>query len=183
MKSFIDYLSESCEDKKYVFKVKIAGNIPENCEDVMETALQKYQVSKFAKGKTSPIQSKLMDFPELENESVTVFEVELMYPTTSSVLTNYIAEHTGVSTDRIRVRSPLEEAEAELNAEHDTEKSGKALLLTTDKKENNQGLVGEKKVSSFLKDLAKASKEHQLTQYKGVNDVILAKSSPKGKAE
>ena len=181
MKSYIEYLNESIEEKKYTFKIKIAGNIPDNCEDVMETALQKYQVIRFAKGKTSPIQSKLMDFPELENETVSIYETDLVYPTTSSVLTAYIAEHTGISVDRIRVRSPKEEEEAELNHEHCDDETAAPLLLTPIKKENNQGLVGDKKVSSFLKDLAKARKDSGLTQYKGVNDAILAKSSPKGK--
>ena len=183
MKSFIDYLTESTEEKKYVFKVKIAGAVPEHCEDVMETALQKYQVAKFSKGKTSPIQSKLNDFPSLENESVTVYDIELMYPTTSSVLTNYIAEQTGISADRVRVRSPSEEAESELNATCDCETKDKVLLKTPYEKEDNQALVGEKRVSSFLKDLAKASKENKPQQYKGVNDALLAKSSPKGKTE
>jgi hypothetical protein len=182
MKSFIEYLTESKEEKKYSFKIKIAGDLPENCEDVMETALQKYQVAKFSKTKTTPIQSKLIDFPMLENASVTVFDVELEYPTTSQVLTNYMAEQTGVSLDCIRVRSPLEDAESELNLEHMDEKEKKALLTQDYQKENNQDKVGDKGISNFLKDLAKVRKESEPTQYKGVNDSILAKKIPKEKA-
>ena len=182
MKSFIEYLTESKEEKKYSFKIKIAGDLPENCEDVMETALQKYQVAKFSKTKTTPIQSKLIDFPMLENASVTVFDVELEYPTTSQVLTNYMAEQTGVSLDCIRVRSPLEDAESELNLEHMDEKEKKALLTQDYQKENNQDKVGDKGISNFLKDLAKVRKESEPTQYKGVNDSILAKKMPKEKA-
>ena len=181
MKSYIEYLKESAEEKKYTFKIKVAGEMPDNCEDVMEAALQKYQIIKFSKGKTTPIQSKLMDFPELENESVTIYDAELVYPTTSNVLVTYISEQTGIPADRIRVRSPKEEEEAERNVENCNDEKKTALLLQQDKKENNQGLVGDKKVSSFLKDLAKARKDSGLTQYKGVNDAILAKSSPKGK--
>ena len=48
-------------------------------------------------------------------------------------------------------------------------------------KENNQNTVGDKGVSNFLKDLAKVRKEQ--VQYKGVNDAILAKKSPKEKAQ
>jgi hypothetical protein len=182
MKSFIEYLTESKEEKKYSFKIKIAGDLPENCEDVMETALQKYQVAKFSKTKTTPIQSKLVDFPTLENTSVTVFDVELEYPTTSQVLTNYMAEQTGVSLDCIRVRSPLEDAESELNLEHMDEKEKKALLTQDYQKENNQDKVGDKGISNFLKDLAKVRKESEPSQYKGVNDSILAKKIPKEKA-
>jgi hypothetical protein len=180
MKSFTEYLAESKEEKKYSFKIKIAGDLPENCEDVMETALQKFQVAKFAKTKTTPIQAKLRDFPTLENAQVNVFDVELEYPTTSSVLTNYMLEQTGLTADRIKVRSPLEEAESELNVEH-TEVEKKALLTQDYQKESNQNTVGDKGISNFLKDLAKVRKEH--VQYKGVNDAILAKKAPKEKSQ
>lgn len=183
MKSFIEYLTESKEEKKYSFKIKIAGDLPENCEDVMETALQKYQVSKFAKTKTTPIQAKLQDFPAMENASVTVFDVDLEYPTTSQVLLSYMSEQTGLSLDCIRVRSPLEEAEAELNLEHADEKDGKAMLTQDYTKENHQNIVGDKGVSNFLKELAKARKDTEPTQYKGVNDAILAKKAPKEKSQ
>jgi hypothetical protein len=183
MKSFIEYLRESKEEKKYSFKIKIAGDLPENCEDVMETALQKYQIAKFTKTKTTPIQAKLQDFPKMENAQVTVFDVDLEYPTTSQVLVNYMAEQTGLSLDCIRVRSPLEEAEAELNLEHSDEKDGKAVLTQDYTKENNQGMVGDKGVSNFLKELAKTRKDTEPTQYKGVNDAILAKKAPKEKSQ
>ena len=180
MKSFTEYLMESKEEKKYSFKIKIAGDLPENCEDVMETALQKYQVAKFTKTKTTPIQAKLRDFPTMENSQVSIFDVELEYPTTSAVLTSYMLEQTGLTAERIKVRSPLEDAESELNAEH-LEVDNKALLTQDYQKENHQNTVGDKGVSNFLKDLAKIRKEQ--VQYKGVNDAILAKKSPKEKAQ
>lgn len=86
MKLFSHYLKENQDAKKYVFKIKVAGDLPEHCEDVMEAALQKYQVSKFTKGKSTPIQATLLDFPEIKNAAMTVFETELDYPTTSAVL-------------------------------------------------------------------------------------------------
>ena len=182
MKSFKDYLIESKEDKKYSFKIKVAGDLPEHIEDTMKAALSKYQVSHFTKSKTTPIQAKLMDFPTLENMQLTIFDVDLDYPTTSQVLTAYMAEQTGVSSSCIRVRSLKEDEEAEINSEHLEEVSKDALLASEYQKENNQHLVGDKYVSGFLKDLAKQSKVSQPQQYKGVNDKILAKSSPKEKA-
>jgi hypothetical protein len=182
MRSFKEYLIESQEAKKYAFKIKIAGALPENCEDVMETALKKYEVSKFTKTKTTPIQAKVPDFPTMENVEVCVFDIELTYPTTSQVLTSYMAEQTGLSADRIRIRSPLEEAEAELNAEHAIKEDNKALLTQEYQKENNQDKVGDKGISNFLKELAKVRKDTEPTQYKGVNDALLAKKAPKEKA-
>lgn len=182
MKSFKEYLIESLEEKKYVFKVKLAGDLPEHIEDTMKAALEKYKVSSFSKGKTTPIQAKLLDFPTLENTNMTIFDVELEYPTTSQVLTSYIAEHTGIQACCIKVRSLKEEEEAELNSANLEETDKEALLNQDYQKENNQHLVGEKQISNLLKELAKASKENQPKQYKGINDKILAKSAPKEKA-
>jgi len=181
MKSFKDYLIENIEEKKYSFKLKIAGDIPEHFEDTAKAALEKYKLSNFNKGKTTPIQAKLPDFPTLENQQVTVFDLELDYPTTSHVLTSYMAEQTGLDPCCIKVRSLKEEEEAELNVEHTDEKTG-SLLNQDYQKENNQHLFGEKYVSTFLKELAKENKGTHQTQYKGVNEKILAKAAPKEKA-
>jgi len=181
MKSFKDYLIESLEEKKYSFKIKIAGDLPEHIEDTMKAALEKYKVSGFSKGKTTPIQAKLLDFPTLENTHMTIFDVDLDYPTTSQVLTSYMAEQTGIDSCCIRVRSLKEEDEIELNTEHLVADKKDALLNQDYQKESNQDMVGEKKISSLIKELAKASKDTQPTQYKGVNDKILAKSAPKEK--
>jgi hypothetical protein len=185
MKSFTEYLRESTEEKKYAFKIKIAGNLPEHCEDVLEASLQQYQVSRFTKGKSTPIQANLLDFPTVKNAAMTVFEVELDYPTTSAVLSEILANATGIGRDCIRVRTPLEEANIEIETENqkESDKDSKPLLTQDYEKSNNQDLVGEKRISSFLKDLAKSSKETQPTQYKGVNDKLLAKSLPKAKKE
>lgn len=182
MKSFKDYLIESLEEKKYSFKIKLAGDLPEHIEDTMKVALEKYKVSSFNKSKTTPIQPKLSDFPTLENTQVTIFDIELDYPTTSQVLSAYMAEQTGIDACCIKVRSLKEEDEIELNTEHLSSDKKQSLLNQDYQKENNQDLVGDKKISSLIKELAKASKDTQPVQYKGVNDKILAKSAPKEKS-
>ena len=181
MKSFKDYLVESLEEKKYSFKIKLAGDLPEHIEDTMKAALEKYKVSSFSKGKTTPIQPKLLDFPTLENTHMTIFDVELDYPTTSQVLSAYMAEQTGLDSCCIRVRSLKEEDEIVLNTEHLAAEKKEALLNQDYQKENFQDIVGDKKITSLLKELSKLSKDTQPSQYKGVNDKILAKSAPKEK--
>jgi len=181
MKSFKDYLVESLEEKKYSFKIKLAGDLPEHIEDTMKAALEKYKVSSFSKGKTTPIQPKLLDFPTLENTQMTIFDVELDYPTTSQVLSAYMAEQTGLDACCIKVRSLKEEDEIVLNTEHLVADKKEALLNQDYQKENYQDTVGDKKINSLLKELSKLSKDTQPTQYKGVNDKILAKSAPKEK--
>lgn len=180
MKTFKEYLLESIEEKLYSFKIKIAGDLPDNCEDVMETCLKKYEISKFSKGITTPIQEKLLDFPEMSNASITIFDVDLKYPTTSAVLSHYVAEQCGLDPCCIKVRSLKEEAEAELNVENSVEGKTGDVLKSDLPASNNQKIVGDKHVASFLKELSKSRKEPE--QYKGVNDSILAKKPPKEKA-
>jgi hypothetical protein len=188
MKRFLDYLIESAEDKKYCFKIKIAGPLPENCEDCMEAALEKYKVSRFTKGKSTPIQENLLDFPEIKNAEMTVFEAEVDYPATSAVILELISQATGIGKDCIRVRTPQEEANWEIEHENDPKKEEekkdtKPLLHSDYEKSNAQDLVGEKFVTGFLKGLTKMRKESEPGQYKGANDALLAKKLHKEKAD
>jgi hypothetical protein len=182
MKSFKEYLMESQEEKIYSFKLKVAGDLPDNFDDVVETCLKKYECAKFSKSKTVPIQEHLPDFSDLKNLEVSVFDVDLKYPTTSTVLSGYISEHTGISASHIRVRSLREEEAAQVEENQET-KSGKALIGQCDyPKENHQDLVGEKHVAKFLKELSKTRKDNEPQQYKGVNDQLLAKKAHREKA-
>lgn len=173
MKSFKEYLIES--KQTYDFKVKVADECPDDCADKIKEALAEFTCSSCSKGMTSPIQESHIDFPDHKNVSVTVFEVSLDYPATSEQVRNTVAEALGKTQSCVRVRNPLEEAEQELNHSND-KNTGKALLGADYEKESNQNLVGEKQKASFLKELSK--NKNQGTQYKGVNDKILAKKPP-----
>lgn len=176
-KSFVEYLMESIEKSSYDFVVKFAGDLPDHMEDTLKRSLEKYDLINFVKIRTTPIQNKLPDFPDVENAETTIFSISVAYPTTSLVLHSYIAEQTGVPMSNIKVRSSKEEEEIEINTENCGEKKSKPLLLTDYEKEKSPNLHGEKSISSFLKTLQKLN----LTQYKGVNDQLLAKSMPKEK--
>ncbi len=109
---------------------------------------------------------------------MTVFEADVDYPATSSVIAELIANKTGIGRDCICVRTPLEEANWEIeneNALSEKDEKKESLLTQDYSKENNQNLMGEKQVSNFLKDLAKVRKETKTEQVKGVNDQLLAK--------
>jgi phosphoketolase len=158
MKSFTEYLIES--KKTYAFKVKVAGELPEGFAENLKTAMTKFSIANLSKGKRSPIQEVQLDFPELKNESVTVFELEVHYPTTPQVLQAYIGEVCKCSEQRLRVRSANEPSEhyEEVMKEKDTEY--KSLLQTEEiESESAQDKVGDKYISTFLKDLQAASKE------------------------
>lgn len=177
MKSFKEYLTES--KKTYEFKVKIAGECPKGCAALIKEALAKYSVTSCSAGKSTPIQEQQEEFPGLTNVELTVFDVVTDYPVNSLQVRSAISEVANISPSNIIVRTAGEQAEYAINHAND-EKSGEALLGTDYEKSNNQDLVGTKHMMSFLKDLEKT--KHAGEQYKGVNDQLLAKSSPSEKA-
>ena len=157
MKSFNEYLTES--KKTYEFKIKIAGDLDEGFKTKLKGAMERFSVVKMDNGKRLPIAERHLDFPELENTNVTVFNVEVNYPTTTQVLENYVSQVCGCELARIRVRTANQDAEhvqmkiKEKNSLDDT-------LLATEELggESAQDKVGQKHISTFLKDLAAESK-------------------------
>lgn len=157
MKSFTEYLTES--KKTYEFKIKVAGDLSEDFSSELNTAMEKFSVVKLGKGKRTPIQDVPLDFPNLKNSHVTVFDLECHYPTTPQVLEAYIAQVCGCPAGSVVVKTandPSEQYEAEMN-EKMTPVLGEPQESETDK--TAQDLVGEKHISSFLKDLARDSKD------------------------
>jgi hypothetical protein len=174
------YIAESV--KTYNFKIKIAGDLREDILEKMNVALKKYDCDGAGKGKRTPIQESPLDFPEMKNTHVTIFDIECRYPVTSHVLTQYLAEKLSMSASCIRVRSPGEEAEIELNSlaiGRVGQNSTQALLNQPYENSDNQKLVGDKRNIDFLKELDQF--KHSGEAYKGVNDQLLAKDAPKEK--
>ena len=175
MKSFKDYLIES--KQTYEFKIKLAGDY-EDCTKKIKEALSKFEVSSCSESKTTPIQETQVDFPDHKNIGVTIVDVCLDYPATSAEARALVAEACGCTESCVKVRN-----EKELAEEEEVNKPTTEQVLGKDyAKENNQGMVGDKGVANFLKELSKAKTSPTLTQYKGVNDKILAKKAPAEKA-
>ena len=109
MSTFKEYLIESA--KSYDYKIKIAGDIDKDFATKMETALGKFEVAKMSAGKKTPIQSLPLDFPQLKNESVTIFDVTTNYPASVRVMKEYIADYMNISPACVVVRLPGEPTE------------------------------------------------------------------------
>lgn len=179
MRSFKEYLTES--KKVYEFRVKIAGECPEGCSSKIKEILEKYKVESCGEGKSIPIQENHFDFPTLKNCEVTCFDVAMSYPVTSTEIQALLSDRLNISLGNIKVRNPLEEAEALINLEHSSSEDKEALLGKGYEKSNNQDLVGEKMKMSLLKDLNKF--KNQGEQVKGTNDKLFAKKVPVEKTQ
>lgn len=165
MKTLKEYITESFNNKKYLFKIKIAGDVNEDMEGKIKTILEKYKVENFTKNSTTPIQSLPLDFPKLRNTTVNIYDVTLSYPATQYELHEYICNGAKIHADAVVVRSPFEPTEQYQIPQE--ERKG-ALLDDPNYSElpkiKSEDYHGEKQIQSLLKELSKASKERAKEQ-------------------
>ena len=160
MKTFSDFLTES--QKTYKFIIRVAGELQDSFADDLESGLDKFKLLNLSKGKTSPIQSKPLDFPQLQNCEVTTYEAEVQYPTTPQVLQNYLANCCGCHMSHITVRNEGDPLEA-LQADGDDEAPYETLLDKEDMGgESAQDSVGSSRVMELLKELEKDRSEREV---------------------
>ena len=152
MKNFKEYLSES--KRQYDFRVKVAGDFTAEQETKMKSLLDRFTVDKFKKVGKTPIQSLPLDFPQVKNCEVSIYEVVLNYPTTSHELTELLANDLGIGRKYVVVRSPVEPSE---EYQHTADAREGALLNDPDYKEAGNpkfdDYYGDKYNSTFLKEL------------------------------
>lgn len=154
MKNFKEYLQESTLQKKYEFRVKVAGDFTNEQESKLKTMLERFQVNAFKKVGVTPIQALPLDFPQVKNCEVNIYEVSLDYPTTQQELTEYLSSGLEVSRQRLVVRRPGEPSEEYQNEEPKREG---ALLNDPDYKESPnaqfEDFYGDKYNTGFVKEL------------------------------
>jgi hypothetical protein len=109
MSTFKDYLTESA--KSYDYKIKVAGPLADGFSSKMETALQKFEVAKMSAGKKTPIMTMPLDFPQLSNEEVTIFDVTTNYPASPREMKEYLATYMNLPQTHMVVRKPNEPTE------------------------------------------------------------------------
>ena len=171
MKTFKEYLTEN--KKVYSFKIKVAGEIPENFQDSVKTKLERCKVMTFEKLNTTPIQKLPLDFPDKNNMEVTVFEVITEYPITPPEIADMIKD-CGVTEDLFRVRGSSEPTEMD-QLILDNKPTGDALLDEQDMEKGtgkikHKDYFGDDFNKGFLKDLDKVAKTRKKdgvqTEYK-----------------
>lgn len=172
MKSFAKFLTES--KKQYAFRVKLACECSKEQLAEVKSALDKYKVAAMSEPKETPIAETHIGFEHLKNVRISIIDILTDYPANPVQIREAIRDAMRISEALIMVTTPGQEANAlpivPVN-------SDKALLDTeelspADPKAHD--LVGLKRLEVMLKELDK--EKHGGTQYKGVNDDILAKA-------
>jgi hypothetical protein len=130
MRSLKHYLMEST--RTYRYTIKIAGDLDKNFLELFKYNLQKFDPLKIEDAKTTPVQKSPYDFPELENETVTIIRAEFKYPATEPMI-QQVAQHCGHNINKVRVFTT--DFSDSINSEEDkfanADKS-EALLLKTE---------------------------------------------------
>jgi len=162
MSTFKDYLTEST--KSYDYKIKVAGAIADDFKNRMETALQKFELAKMSAGKKTPIMTLPLDFPQLSNESVTIFDVTTNYPVAVNTLKEYLADYMNINASLIVVRKPgepTEEYQADMQIGQKSEYANKLLDIEMKDapKVKAEDFYGDKYNMGLLRELMKSKKE------------------------
>ena len=165
MSTFKDYLTEST--KSYDYKIKIAGASKDIDKNALETALQKFDLSKMSAGKTTPIQSLPLDFPALSNEQVTIFDVTTNYPEAPRVMHEYLADLLKIPMSHMVVRKPgepTEEYQDAMGSEKTSEFASKLqdVEMKDSPKVNKDEHTGDKYNMSLMRELLKTRSENMV---------------------
>lgn len=161
MKTFKEYLTES--KKVYGFKIKVAGEVPENFQENLKNRVARCGIVTFEKIKTTPIQEAPLDFPEARNSEVTVFDFVCEYPITSPEISQEILE-MGVEASKFKVRNSLEPTEVDQELMDAEPREGALLDDETYAESPNiehKDYFGDEFNKGFLADLAKAAQERK----------------------
>lgn len=152
---FKKILAES--KKTYKFKLGLAGELPENINDTLKTALSKYEIVNLSKGKKTPIQERPLDFPKLQNMEVTYFDAELAYPTTPDILEQYVCLVTKMSNSHVKAMTATQ------HQDYPTDKKEEPYVAKLESPleqadKNAQDQVGQKRIIEILKQMEKDRK-------------------------
>lgn len=183
MKTFKEYLAES--KKLFGFKIKVAGEVPENFSENLKARLDRCGVNTLKETTKTPVQRLPIDFPELKNVPVTIFSVICEYPITAPEISKELTE-MGMDPCCFRVRGAGEPSELE-QEQMLADPSGASLLQDSEYNEAEiveyKNYFGDDFNASFLQELAKAAKERtkELGHDSGDPDVL--GSAPKAKED
>jgi hypothetical protein len=177
MKTFRDYLTES--KKIYSFKVKLAGDIPENFVENFKKCLDKHQVVTLEKMST-PVEETSVEFAQHGEKEVTIFDLVVEYPITAPEIGNYL-KSMNISEECFRVRGSMEPSEYDTRLVRD---EAGALLDDAEYKEamktKPKDYFGDDFNKDFLKQLAKEAKERLKEENKGEYKLPKAKQDKAG---
>ena len=156
MSEFSTYLTET--SKQYDYRIKVAGDSEKNFSSRMEQALAKYEVAKLSAGKKTPIQEHPLDFPQLKNHEVHIFDLQTNYPASPREIKEYLADYMKMSPAMIVVKhpnAPEEEYQADMNSKTEYQNMLQTIEMGGASDKKAEEFHSTKANMSLLKELLK----------------------------
>lgn len=100
MKSLNEYIVES--KQTFTYRVKYAGDFDAEKQELMKEVFAKFDVESISEIKKTPVMKSPYDFPELENEEVSSYDVVLNYPASASQIVE-LARAKGCDINRLKI--------------------------------------------------------------------------------
>ncbi len=158
MKSFKKYLMESV--KTYRYKVKVAGDVDKKTLDLLCLNLQKFDPVSISAPKSTPVQSKPMGFEHLENQSVSIIDVDFKYPATEPMI-KQIARLIGIDENNVVVVQ-ADYADG-MEKELDKISNRPSPILTQDELEDEGKEASRAYGDSYLSSIKQQAKDDKFT--------------------
>lgn len=98
MKTFHEYLAESARTHDY--RIRIVGDVPAEFGRAFREQLKKFDPAQIGEIKTTPVMSRIPDFPAFPNERVNIMDVSFRYPATDEQI-RQVVKLLGLDADRI----------------------------------------------------------------------------------
>lgn len=98
MKTFATYLAES--ERTYNYRIKLCGDVPTQSIKELQSKLDQFAPVRMGDVKSTPIQRVLTDFPNFQNEPVSMFDVSFRYPAVEPQI-KQLAQLMGLDPNRV----------------------------------------------------------------------------------
>ena len=153
LQSLRKYLAESV--RTYHYKIKIAGQPPKNWLDMFCYNLSKFDPVKISDPKTTPIQKDPYGFPDLENQAITMIDVEFRYPAIEPMI-KQVARLLNYDENLVRMVQADYDDSINHEAEQYANQASHSPVLTHEELEDNgkeaNKAYGEQYMSNIFKD-------------------------------
>ena len=153
MKSLRHYLVESV--RTYHYKIKIAGQPTKNWLDMFCYNLSKFDPVKISDPKTTPIQKDPYGFPDLQNQAITMIDVEFRYPAIEPMI-KQVARLLNYDENLVRMIQADYDDSINHEGEQYANQASHSPVLTHDELEDNgkdaSKAYGDQYMSSIFKD-------------------------------
>jgi len=166
MTTLLEYIEQM--QTKHDIRIKFCCPVTDEMMDKIERHLQKYDAEKVSSPKKTILQTRPMDFPQVDSAEIYIIDFVSNLPVSNEMLKQELAKLLAVSEGEVVVRNqadPIEiEQEEEKIKDKDTEYKVK-MGADYDKSEKSDvkpdELYGDKYNTKFLKELKKLSDERK----------------------